>query len=346
MVLYLKKEFVWITSTGSDGADTSHWVLLDALDAYGALASKNKVVLADNGAHTHNVTIKTYAGAATTSTGSYTPTGDVTLNQTTDGTGFKPALSITQPTITLTGTPVKLGTTTIPATTTQSVTTGFKAGSLPTLTIKPVTIPNVTGVGELPTLKYSTVKPIVVATDGSVPSITVSGKAASSFNAISSVGTASKTSVSGETLTITDSTAPTTAAVAFTAGSMPTFKSIDASLIGTWSAGSLPTLGDAISVGSSSGWSAGTLPSASSVTVLKQDGDKTITVATGAESVLTAVPTAKATGANATFTNGITATFGGKAATISVSGTPKLTATDATVATTSAGSHNHTVSYE
>lgn len=346
MVLYGKKEFVWITSKNESGTDTSHWVLLDALDAYGALASKNAVSVNSGGAHTHNVTIKTYAGAATTSTGSYTPEGTVTLTQTTDGTGVKPTVTFTKPTVTINGTATALTTTTIPTTKTASVNTGFAAGSLPKLTVTNKDIPNVTGVGTLPSLTNAAVDVLgSVKSAGSVPSLKKGDTAITSFSAISSVGSATTASVSGETLTITNGSAPTASSITFTAGSMPTFNSASVSKVSGWSAGTLPTLGTAISVGSASGWSAGTLPSASTTSVLAQDGDKTTTVATGAESVLTAVPTATVTGGSVSFANGLNVGFAGTKATISVTGTPKLTAADSTAATTSAGSHTHTVSY-
>lgn len=348
MVLYGKQEFVWITSTDSAGADSSHWVLLDALDAYGALASKNGVVIAANGSHSHTVPVNTYAGAATTSTGSFTPAGTVSISQTKDGTGLKPVLAVTQPTVTLSGGGAKaLTSVSIPSTTTQSVTTGFTAGTLPSLTLgTAVAIPNVTSAGSAPSLEKVDVSVLTsVKSAGSAPSLKSGTTAVTSFNALSSTGTATVASVSGETLSITNGSAPTASAITFSAGSMPTFNSGTSTKISSWSAGSAATLGEAISIKPVSGWSAGTLASASSVTVLKQDGDGVVSVAAGGQTVLTALPKASASGVVVAFANGLATSFTGTAGSVSVTGTPKLTATATSATTSSNGSHSHSVSY-
>lgn len=81
MIIYGKGEYIWAKSDGNGAvSDTGHWILIDSMNVYGALASKSEAsgTTESNGAHTHTVTaVKSVSGKNTTSSGSFTPAGTV-----------------------------------------------------------------------------------------------------------------------------------------------------------------------------------------------------------------------------------------------------------------------------
>lgn len=104
----------------------------------------------------------------------------------------------------------------------------FNQGNLPTLTITPTSIPNVTSAGSVPSLETQ---------DTSVPTVTDGGRS--------------------NTIVVDSGVLKITTALA------PTFGTTTIKEVKTWDAGSAPTLGTAISVGSASNWEDGDLPSLS-----------------------------------------------------------------------------------
>lgn len=82
MIIYGKGEYIWAKSDGNGAvSDTGHWILIDALNAYGSLASKNAISVNSVDAHTHSIgankVVVAVAGASTTASVDYTPAGSV-----------------------------------------------------------------------------------------------------------------------------------------------------------------------------------------------------------------------------------------------------------------------------
>ena len=149
--------------------------------------------------------------------------------------------------------------------------TSWSAGTLPSLTVDdadPYVIPNVTSAGTAPSLTKTDVSIPNVTGVGTAPSLTVTATdVVTSASVQSSVLTSA--SVSAGVLTIVSgtqsaSTGSVGSASNWSAGTVPTLgTAISATKINTWSAGSVPTLGTAIEVPKVSDWSAGTLPALS-----------------------------------------------------------------------------------
>lgn len=149
--------------------------------------------------------------------------------------------------------------------------TSWSAGTLPSITIDtedPYVIPNVTGVGSVPSLTKADVTIPNVTSVGTAPSLTVTSTGVVTAATVASSVVASA-AVSEGVLTLTSSTQSVTtgnvgSASNWSAGTVPTLgTAISATKINSWSAGSTPTLGTAIEVEKVSDWSAGTLPTLS-----------------------------------------------------------------------------------
>lgn len=332
LVVYDKAEYVWIEKKSGETL-TKQWCLLDALNAYGKLASKDKAegTTRDNGTHKHSVTVPTYTGAASNFSGKYTPAGTVTLTAAADGA--KITGTVSAPTITLSGGATsKLKTSTAKGVTgtgkaitsveytapTHTVTKGkFVTGgnfSAPTggITIDKTTSTAVTSVSA--SMDENVVKSATYQ-DDSECLVLAMGKSSISTSAptrtfLTGASCANKF-VTSVTHNLTTSDALIGAA--FTAGS--------------------------VEVG----------------TAVFAQGAADFTYATGqvaADGTGATVATALRSGATAsvptfTATTGLKAVFTGTEGTVSVSGTPKLAAgTPSTIQTTDAGNHNHTVTVQ
>ena len=332
LVVHGKAEYVWIEKKSGETI-TKQWCLLDALNAYGKLASKDNAsgTTSNNGTHKHSVTVPTYTGAASNFSGKYTPAGAVTLTAASDG--IKTTGTVSAPTIKLSG------------------------GS--TSKLKTATAKGVTGTGKaITSIEYTapthTVTKGKFVTDVSVSAPTgdvtinqTTGTAVTSVSAsmAENVVKSATYQADGECLVLSmgksliDTSAPTTTfltgascANKFVTSVTRSLATDDALTGATFTAGG-------VEVG----------------TAVFAQGAADFTYATGqvaADGTGATVATALHSGATATIptftaTTGLKATFTGTEGTISVSGTPKLAAgTPSTISTTDAGSHNHTVTVQ
>lgn len=83
LVIYGKAEYVWVEKPKTETEPAKkYWCLLDALNAYGKLASKDSAsgTTSTAGTHKHTVAVPTWVGTATVSSGSYTPAGKVAVS--------------------------------------------------------------------------------------------------------------------------------------------------------------------------------------------------------------------------------------------------------------------------
>lgn len=331
LVVHDKAEYVWIEKKSGD-TSTKQWCLLDALNAYGKLASRDSAsgTTSSNGTHKHSVTVSTYTGAASTFSGNYTPTGTVTLTAAADG--VKTSGTVGAPSITLSG-----GSTSKLKTATAKAVTGTgKAVTSVSLTNPTLT----TG-----TATFVTGGSVSAPTDGitistpKLPALTDASATSSNVVTNATYTAATETlalTIGAPTITVNKTTkdfvTSATSANKFVTSvthSLTTAKGLNAASLNA----------GRIAVG----------------TAVFAQGATEFTYATGAvaedgtgSTVVTALHTgATATAPTFTATTGLKATFTGTKDTISVSGTPKLAAgTPSTILTTDAGSHNHTVTVQ
>ena len=331
LVVYDKAEFVWIEKKSGE-TSTKQWCLLDALNAYGKLASKDnaKGTTSSNGQHKHTVSVPTYVGTATIFTGKFTPAGGVTLTAAADG--VKTTGTVSAPTIKLDGgSTSKLKTATAKAVTGTGKAVTSVSLNNPTLTTGTATF--VTGgTVDAPTGGITIDAPKLAAlTDATATSTNVV------TNAAYAAGTETLTlTIGAPTIEVHKTTSnfvtSATSANKFVTSvkhSLTTAKGLN---VASLNAGS-------IAVG----------------TAVFAQGATEFTYATGAvaaDGTGSTVVTALHTGATAsvptfTATTGLKATLIGTEATISVSGTPKLKKSTAeTLNTSEAGSHTHDVTVQ
>lgn len=331
LVVHDKAEYVWIEKKSGE-TSTKQWCLLDALNAYGKLASKDSAsgTTSSNGTHKHSVTVSTYTGAVSTFSGNYTPTGTVTLTAAADG--VKTSGTVSAPSITLSGgSASKLKTATA-----KGVTGTGKAVTSVSLTNPTLT----TG-----TATFVTGGSVSAPTDG----ITISTP---KLPALTDASATSSNVVTNATYTA----ATETLALTIGAPTITVSKTTGDFVTSATSANKFVT-GVTHSLTTAKGLNAASLKAGSIAvgTAVFAQGAVDFTYATGqvaADGTGATVVTALHTGATATaptFTaiTGLKATFTGTKDTISVSGTPKLAAgTPSTILTTDAGSHNHTVTVQ
>ena len=332
LVVHDKAEYVWIEKKSGE-TSTKQWCLLDALNAYGKLASKDSAsgTTSSNGTHKHSVTVPTYTGAASNFSGKYTPAGTVTLTAAADG--VKTSGTVSAPTITLSG------------------------GS--TSKLKTATAKGVTGTGKaITSVEYTapthTVTKGKFVTGGSVSAPTggitidkTTGAAVTSVSAsmADNVVKSATYQPNGECLVISMGTslinisAPTSTfltgascANKFVTGVTHSLTTADALIGASFTAGSVE-VGTAV-------FAQGAADFTFATGQVAADGTGA-TVATALRS------SATATAPTFTATTGLKATFTGTEGTVSVSGTPKLAAgTPSTIQTTDAGNHTHTVTVQ
>ena len=331
LVVYSKAEYVWIEKKSGE-TSTKQWCLLDALNAYGKLASKDSAngEAVSNGTHKHSVTVPTYTGAASNFSGKYTPAGTVTLTAAADG--VKTSGTVSAPTIKLSGG----STSKMKTATAKSVTGTGKAVTSVSLTNPELT----TGTATFVT--GGTVSaPIGEITISAPKSAALTDASATSSNVVTNATYTDAT----ETLALTIG-APTIT-VTKTTGNFVT-DATSANKFVTSVTRNLTT---------DNGLNAASLSAGSIAvgTAVFAQGATEFTYATGAvadDGTGATVATALHTGATATAptftaTTGLKAAFTGTEGTVSVSGTPKLTTgTSSTISTTDAGNHNHTVTVE
>lgn len=331
LVVHDEAEYVWIEKKSGE-TSTKQWCLLDALNAYGNLASKNSAegTTSSNGTHKHSVTVPTYTGAASNFSGKYTPAGTVTLTAAADG--VKTSGTVSAPTIKLSGG----DTSKLKTATAKAVTGTGKAVTSVSLTNPALT----TG-----TATFVTGGSVSAPTGGITISAPTSAALTNASATSSNVVTNATYTAATETLALTIG-APTIT-VAKTTGNFVT-SATSANKFVTSVTHNLTT---------AKGLNAASL-SAGSVTVgtaVFAQGATEFTYATGqvaADGTGAIVATALHSGATATAptftaTTGLKAAFTGTEGTVSVSGTPKLAAgTPSTIQTADAGNHNHTVTVQ
>lgn len=331
LVVYEKAEYVWIEKK-SGQTSTKQWCLLDALNAYGKLASKDSATgtTSASGTHKHTVAVPTYVGTVTTFTGGFTPAGGVTLTAATDG--VKTSGTVSAPTITLAGG----ATSKLKTATAKAVTGTGKAVTSVSLTNPALTTGTATfvtgGTVDAPTGGIEISAPTSAAlTNASATSSNVVTNAAYTSGTETLALTIGAPTITVNTTTKNFVTSATSANKFVTSvkHNLTTAKGLNAASL---SAGS-------IAVG----------------TAVFAQGATQFTYATGAvagDGTGATVATALHSGATATAptftaTTGLKAAFTGTEGTVSVSGTPKLAAgTPSTIQTTDAGAHTHTVTVQ
>lgn len=333
LVVYGKAEYVWVekkTGEESNVKKTYYWCLLDALNAYGALASKSTITINQGGVHHHTVAVPTWVGTATVSKVDYTPAGGVTL--AADADGVKTTGTVSAPTISLSGG----GTSKLKTSTAKGVTGTGKAITSVALTNPKLT----TG-----TATFVTGGTVTAPTGGITISAPTSAALTNATATSSNVVTNAAYTDSTETLTLTIG-APTIT-VNKTSGNFVT-SATSANKFVTGVTHNLTT---------AKGLNVASLTNGSVAvgTAVFAQGATEFTYATGtvaADGAGSTVVTALHTGATATApkftaTTGLTATFGGTLATISVPVNTKIKKNTAeTLSTSEAGSHSHTVTVQ
>ena len=329
LVVHDKAEYVWI-----EKKSTKQWCLLDALNAYGKLASKDiaRGKTSSNGTHKHNVTVPTYTGATSNFTGKYTPAGTVILTAAADG--VKISGTVSAPTIKLSG-----GSTSRLETATAKGVTG---------TGKAITSVEYTAPTHTVTKgKFVTGGTVSATTDGiTIDKTTDAAVTSVSASMAEDVVKSATYQADGECLVLSmgksliNTSAPTrtfltgaSCANKFVTGVTHSLATADALTGATFTAGG-------VEVG----------------TAVFAQGAADFTYATGkvapdgtGDTVATALHTGAtvATAPTFTATTGLKATFTGTEGTVSVSGTPKLAAgTPSTISTTDAGDHRHNVTVQ
>ena len=332
LVVYNKAAYVWIEKQSGE-TSTKQGCLLDALNAYGKLASKDRAegTASSNGTHKHSVTVPTYTGAASNFTGKYTPAGTVTLTAADDG--VKISGTVSAPTIKLAG------------------------GA--TSRMKTATAKGVTGTGKAVTsVEYTapthTVTKGKFVTGGTVSApigdITIDKTTSDAVTSVSAsmaedVVKSATYQADGECLVLSmgksliNTSAPTSTflhgascANKFVTKVTHNLATADALTDATFTAGGVE-VGTAV-------FAQGAVDFTYATGKVAADGTGD-TVATALRS------SATATAPTFTATTGLKAAFTGTEGTVSVSGTPKLAAgTPSTISTTDAGNHNHTVTVQ
>lgn len=331
LVVHDKAEYVWIEKKSGE-TSTKQWCLLDALNAYGKLAGKDKAdgTAASSGVHKHTVVVPTYVGTATTFNGEFTPAGGVTLTAANDG--VKTTGTVSAPTITLNGG----STSKMKTATAKAVTSTGKAVTSVSLTNPTLTIGTAT---------FVTGGSVSAPTGGIEISAPKSAALTDASATSSNVVTNATYAAANETLTLTIG-APTIT-VNKTTGNFVT-SATSANKFVTSVTHGLTT---------AKGLNAASLKAGSIAvgTAVFAQGATEFTYATGqvaADGTGDTVVTALHTGATAstptfTATTGLKATLSGTKATISVSGTPKIKkSTSETLNTSETGNHTHTVTVQ
>ena len=331
LVVYDKAEYVWIEKKSGE-TSTKQWCLLDALNAYGKLASMDSAsgATSTDGTHKHTVAVPTYVGTATTFTGEFTPAGGVTLTAAADG--VKTTGTVSAPTITLDGgSTSKLKTATAKGVTGTGKAVTSVSLTNPTLTTGTATF--VTG---------GNVDAPLGGIEISAPKLpALTDASATSSNVVTNATYAAES----ETLALTIG-APTIKVVKTTGDFVTSATSANKFVTGVTH-----------SLTTAKGLNAASLSDGSIAvgTAVFAQGATEFTYATGAvaadgtgSTIVTALHTgATATAPTFTATTGLKAALSGTKTTISVSGTPKLKKSTAeTLNTSEAGSHNHTVTVQ
>ena len=332
LVLHNKAEYVWIEKKSGE-TSTKQWCLLDALNAYGKLASKDSAygTTSSNGLHNHNVTVPTYTGAASNFSGKYTPAGTVTLTAAADG--VKTTGTVSAPTITLAG------------------------GS--TSRLKTATAKGVTGTGKAVTSVEYTAPTHTVGTSKFVKGVTIDAPTdgitidKTTGTAVTSVSASMAENVVKSATYQADGECLVLAMGKSSIHIDPQTKSF---LTGASCANKFVTgVTHSLTTGNALISAEFTPGSVEVGTAVFAQGAADFTFATGqvaadgtGATVATALrSSATATAPTFTATTGLKATFTGTEGAISVSGTPKLaTGTPSTISTTDAGNHNHTVTVQ
>lgn len=331
LVVYGKAEYVWIEKKSGE-TSTKQWCLLDALNAYGKLASKDSAsgTTSTDGTHKHTVAVPTYVGTATTFTGEFTPAGGVTLTAAADG--VKTTGTVSAPTITLDG------------------------GS--TSKLKTATAKGVTGTGKAVTSVSLTNPTLTTGTATFVTGGTVSAPTSGiTISAPTSEALTNASATSSNVVTNASYTAENeTLALTIGAPTITVSKTTGNFVTSATSANKFVT-GVTHSLTTAKGLNAASLSNGSIAvgTAVFAQGATEFTYATGAvasdgtgSTIVTALHTgATATAPTFTATTGLKAALSGTKTTVSVSGTPKLKKSTAeTLNTSEAGSHNHTVTVQ
>lgn len=334
LVVHGKAEYVWVEKHKTETEPAKkYWCLLDALNAYGDLASKNNAsgTTSSNGTHKHSVTVQTYTGATTTFSGDYTPTGTVTLTAAADG--IKTSGTVSAPIITLSG------------------------GS--TSKLKTATAKGVTGTGKAITSVEYIAPTCTVTKDKFVTGGKVSAPTDGiTINKTTGIAVTSVSASMAENVVKSATYQPNNECLVLAMGKSPINTSTptgtfltDASSANKFVTGVTHDLTTADALTDVT-FTAGSVKVGTAVFA---QGTTDFTFATGqvaADGTGATVATALRSGATATVptftaTTGLKAVFTGTKGTISVSGTPKLAAgTPSTISTTEAGSHNHTVTVQ
>ena len=329
LVVHDKAEYVWIEKKSGEPS-TKQWCLLDALNVYGKLASKNEArgETLSNGTHNHSVTVPTYTGATSNFTGKYTPAGTVILTAAADG--VKISGTVSAPTIKLSG-----GSTSRLETATAKGVTG---------TGKAITSVEYTAPTHTVTKgKFVTGGTVSATTDGiTIDKTTDAAVTSVSASMAEDVVKSATYQVDGECLVLSmgksliNTSAPTrtfltgaSCANKFVTSVTHSLATADALTDATFTAGGVE-VGTAV-------FAQGAADFTYATGQVAADGGGA-TVATALRS------SATATAPTFTATTGLKATFTGTEGTVSVSGTPKLAAgTPSTISTTDAGDHRHNV---
>lgn len=332
LVVYGKAEYVWIEKKSGE-TSTKCWCLLDALNAYGKLASKDSAsgTTSAAGAHKHTVSVPTYTGATSTFTGSCVPNGAVTLTAAADG--VKITGSVSAPAVTLIG-----GETSKLVTATAKGVTGTGAA--------------VTSVTQgAPTLAPTT-GTFVTGGTVSAPTAGINIKPATS-NAVTSVAAPTKevTGKASYDATTECLTLPITSAVGSVSAPTSAFMT-GATCADKFVTGVTHTLTTANALTGVTVKAPGT---ATVKTATFSQGAVEFTYATGkidasgtGSAVVTDLPTgATATAPTFTATTGLKATFTGTATQLSASGIPVIKKSTAeSIATSEVAAHTHTVTVQ
>lgn len=331
LVVHDKAEYVWIEKKSGE-TSTKQWCLLDALNAYGKLASKDSATgtTSSNGTHKHSVTVPTYTGAASNFSGKYTPAGTVTLTAAADG--VKTSGTVSAPTITLSGG----ATSKLKTATAKAVTGTGKAVTSVSLTNPALT----TG-----TATFVTGGSVSAPTGGIEISAPKSTALTDASATSSDVVTNATYTAATETLALTIG-APTIT-VAKTTGNFVTNATSANKFVTSVSHNLTKAKGLNAASLSAGSIAVGTAVFAQGATEFTYATGQVAADGTGSTVVTSLHTGATATAPTFTATTGLKAAFTGTEGTVSVSGTPKLaTGTSSTIQTTDAGSHTHTVTVQ
>lgn len=331
LVVYGKAEYVWIEKKSGE-TSTKQWCLLDALNVYGKLASKDSAsgTTSTAGGHKHTVVVPTYIGTASTFTGSFTSAGSITLTAAADG--VKTTGTVSAPKITLQGgetsklvtatakgvtgtgaavTSVTQGAPKLTQTTGAFVTGGTVSAPTAGITINPTTSTAVTSVSAS-TKKVTGSATYEAATEClTLPIVSAVSSVSAPTGAFMTGATSADKFVTSVTHTLTTANALTDVAAAAGVAAVKTANFAQGATEFTYATGDVDASG------------------------------------TGATVVTAPYTGATATAPTFTATTGLKATFFSTAATISVSGTPTIKKSTAeTLNTSEVAPHTHTVTVQ